>query len=105
MQYYQGDVPALKIKELPKGIQFKKMTNDVVVAEGETTGHSHRLQVKDRAKVEIAQDKNGYYLKIDNGEVDLIHDTHKKATLDDGLWFVGKQFEYDEEEEFRKVQD
>ena len=90
----------MELKE-KKGLEFKKMKNNVVVAEGETTGHFHTVKVKDRADVEIAQDANGYYFKVNSGEAVITHPEHKEITFGQGLWYVGRQFEYDELEERR----
>jgi len=99
-QFYQGDIPILEMKK-KEGLKFKKMEENVVVAEGETTGHLHIVKVKDKADVEIAQDENGYYFKVNSGEAVITHPEHPEITFGHGLWFVGRQFEYDELEEKR----
>lgn len=40
----QGDVLLVPVKKIPRG--YKKVDGDVVLALGETTGHSHRFEEK-----------------------------------------------------------
>lgn len=105
-QKYQGDIPILKIgKEYTKNIKFRPLKRDLVVALGEATGHRHIVKVKEPAKILWGEDENGKYLRILKGEAALEHNTHAPQILTKGTWFVGKQFEYDEVNEIRRVQD
>ena len=109
-QLYQGDIVLLPLKEEPKGLKFSKLKEDLVVAEGEITGHRHILKVKEGrygADLEIARDENGFYLKINSGKAELFHDKHKVQTITPTpkIWFIGQQVEYDEIKEIRRVQD
>jgi len=106
-QIYQGDIPVIKIskEQLPKGLKFEKLIKDKIVAEGEITGHHHKLKVLEHTNlVEIAKDENGYYLKT-NGGVELEHQQHDTIKIDKGIYFIGKQFEYDEVEKLKEVRD
>ena len=74
------------------------------MATGEATGHKHTLIAEKEAKIEIAQDQNGYYLRVNSGSATLTHEKHDIQTIPQGVWFVGRQWEYDEIQE-RRVAD
>lgn len=103
-QKYQGDVSIIKIENVDKNLQFKPMQNGFIVAEGEVSGHHHKLVAEVGTKVEIAQDQNGFYLKVSDGAVSLTHQEHDTQTITPGTYFIGHQWEYNEVEE-RKVLD
>ena len=104
MQAYQGDVSIIKIDKLDKAVHFEPLENGFVVASGEVSGHHHRLVAERDSVVEIAKDENGFYLNIKSGSVKLNHEEHATQTIERGLWFLGRQWEYNEVEE-RKVLD
>lgn len=108
MQNIQGDIIAVKLtkKQLPDNLVFESATKNVIVAEGETTGHKHTLVVdRPQTKIGIAKDKNGYFIQVSMGSAVLTHDKHEVQTLEKGLWFIGQQEEYSEKNEWLKVQD
>ncbi len=100
-QAFQGDVSIIKIEQADKKLNFKPLKNGFVVAEGEVSGHHHRLVADREAIVEIAQDENGFYLNVKSGSVNLNHESHATQTIEKGLYFIGKQWEYSEIEERR----
>ncbi len=100
-QKYQGDVSIVKIEKLDKALNFKPLKNGFIVAEGEVSGHHHRLVAERGATVEIAQDENGFYLNVKNGSVQMNHESHETQTIEKGLYFIGHQYEYNEVEERR----
>ena len=105
-QQYQGDIPILQINEkFVKKINFKPLKKDLVVAEGEATGHRHIVKVAEPTKVLFGEDENGKYLKVLKGQAVIEHNTHQKQIIPQGIWFVGSQYEYDEVEALRRVQD
>ena len=108
IQLFQGDISIIKIEasQLPKGLEFKKTNEDTIVAYGEKSGHKHTLTVLDRSEVsyEIAKTENGFYVLTEN-TIELTHNQHKTQVLDKGIWFIGKQFEYDEIEKLKQVRD
>ena len=108
MQFFQGDIGLLKankeIKKRAAKLIFKPLTENLVVAEGEVTGHKHIIVAEPQTQMEMAQDENGYYIKVNSGKAILTHDKHAPQIMDTGLWFVAKQFEFDEILEHR-VQD
>ena len=103
-QFYQGDISIVEIdpKHIKK-LNFKPLKS-VLIAEGEITGHKHVLTAEPEAKVEIAQDEKGFYVKVNSGQAVLTHNKHAVQTIPQGIFFVGRQVEYDELGE-RRVMD
>ena len=104
-QKYQGDIPVIKNVKMKDGLSFEKVGQEYTVALGEVTGHRHRVIPREFSEVEIAQDGVGFYLKINKGSADLVHEEHSTITFDKGLYFIGKQWEFDEEKEYKAVID
>jgi hypothetical protein len=87
----QGDVLLQRIDCLPSGEAKIISKGEIVLAEGETTGHFHGLMEKDSELLEI----NGTrFLNLKKSSV-LKHQEHKPITLDAGIWQVGIVNEYD----------
>ena len=103
-QIYQGDIPVLQIEKLDKELEFRPLTEPIVVADGEISGHKHVLIAERESICEIAQDQNGYYLNIKSGSAKITHPEHQTVVIDPGLYFIGRQWEFNEIEE-RKVLD
>ena len=105
---HQGDVPIYKLnKEEVKKLNFKKV-KEQIVAEGEVTGHHHKvITTTPKDLIEVAEDQNGYYIKV-KGEAQLTHqehDTQALPALKEEIYYFGKQEEYDPVEYRRKVID
>lgn len=107
MQQYQGDILILKIDKLPQGLELKQTKKNVIVEEGEVSGHFHKLQVVERSKstVKMIEKDNGFYFQIEDESVELTHPEHPTITFEPGYYWVGKQYEYDEIEELKQVRD
>ena len=104
-QQYQGDVSIIKIEKTDSRVSFLPLPKEgFVVAEGEVTGHKHTIVADRESSIEIAKDENGYFLKINAGKAIITHQQHAPITIEQGLYFVGRQWEYDEIQE-RRVQD
>lgn len=88
--YRQGDVLIRRIKTLPapKGKQRKSG----VLAEGEVTGHAHR--VEDLTSAEVLEIENGLYLRVGEEGVRIVHEEHAPITLAPGNYEVEIQREY-----------
>lgn len=104
-QYYQGDIPLIKGIELPKNLKWKKLEKELVVAEGEITNHFHTIVLVKDAQIDYAQFLNEWYLNIKKGQAVITHPEHKQITLDKGIYFVGKQYEYSDLNEYRQIKD
>lgn len=105
MMKFQGDVGFLKISKPDKEVNWQKVESGFVVAEGEVSGHHHRLVCDPETILEIAKDERGWFLKkADNNPVTLVHDTHESQTITKrGIYFIPLQREYDEVSERRVI--
>ena len=102
--YRQGDVALKQLHRLPKGL---KKLETLIVAQGEATGHHHKL-VADRPETQIAimEDIQGKkYIQIIGGQARLTHQEHDTIILQPGIFEVGIEREYDPVKEWRKVID
>lgn len=69
-----------------------------VLAEGEVTGHAHRVEV------DVFEDEQG--LRHFQGRTPLTHEEHKRIEIPSGKWVSGRVREYDHfSEEARNVID
>lgn len=102
MHGFHGDVNFKAIESLPAGLKkVSRKDGYFVLAEGEVTGHAHRIQ--DECAV---YEKNGVlYLKNDT-PVRVRHEEHKTISVPPGTWKIGITREYDHlNEEIRNVCD
>lgn len=99
-----GDLAIDRVQELPKGL--KKITNGNILAEGEATGHHHKLVAEPNCEVNVFVDENGnkYFEVI--GKAKLTHQEHKTITIHEGYYRVQIEKEFDPwAEELRRVAD
>lgn len=93
----QGDVILRRINKIPEGATRKK-TN--VLAEGESTGHAHRVE-----DAEVYEANGVLYLRVKE-EAKVTHEEHKQIDLPAGDYEIGIVQEYDHfKEEARSVAD
>jgi hypothetical protein len=97
--YRHGDVLVSETAEIPA--EAKKQTHPVL-AEGEMTGHSHRIAEPGAA--ELYQLGSDIYLRIVAPAATLIHQEHGPITLSTGTYRVWRQREYSPSE-IRVVRD
>lgn len=103
MYYYQqGDVILEIIEDIPNGLK----SHNEILAEGEATGHCHRIAPIDLSNVNVfADDKGNLYCEAVK-EFTIVHPEHKPVTLPAGKYKVRKVLEYDHfAEETRAVRD
>lgn len=82
----QGDLLIVKVKAIPEGVVKK---NDRVLAEGEATGHVHKLDCGD------VYEKNGVlYFRVEETETRLAHPEHGTMIFVPGEYKVIRQREY-----------
>ena len=81
----------------------KKKLNESVLAEGEVTGHAHRLPTD----IEVYEDtENGNRFFDTDTDVELTHEEHGTLTIPAGGYASGKVTEYDPfEKRAREVAD
>jgi hypothetical protein len=91
----QGDVLIQEVEEIPPSARRQK---GVVLASGETTGHSHRIEDRRTAQLFSADDGRGeqLFLEVIAREAKLVHPEHKTVILPQGRYRVWKQREFDD---------
>src|SRR5947208_2679625 len=89
MLYRQGDIYIAAISSLPGGAQPQPRC---ILAEGEATGHSHRVAEESTAR--LYRDSSSLYLQVMGGSATVVHDEHRPITLPRGVYRVWRQREY-----------
>ncbi len=103
MRYYQqGDVLIKVAKEIPEG---SERINSLVLAEGEATGHAHRIPETYRSNVEMYEKNGALFLRVLE-TVPLTHEEHGVINLPKNDYVIERVREYDHfSEEAREVRD
>ncbi|NEP06468.1 MULTISPECIES: hypothetical protein [Okeania] len=83
----QGDVILQSVK-----LALGKKLSHLTLAEGEVTGHSHRIT---RGDAELREKDGTLYLKVLSEKVTLTHEEHKAIEIPQGNWMVRIQREYE----------
>ncbi|MFH1022883.1 MAG: hypothetical protein V1809_05800 [Planctomycetota bacterium] len=89
--YRQGDVILIRVTARPKET---KPLGHLVLAEGEVTGHAHR--VAGDGSVLLETDGGRRFLDVREESI-LVHEEHGPVTLPPGFFEVKIQREYDPE--------
>jgi hypothetical protein len=97
--YRHGDLLVESADKIPKNA---RLVQHLVLAEGELTGHSHRIAEKKAA--ELYQTSAGLFLRVTAAQATLIHQEHGPITLTQGCYRVWRQREYSPRE-IRVVRD
>lgn len=97
MMKRQGDLLIVKITAIPQDVVKRK---NLILAEGEATGHMHEL---DKGEV---YEKSGilYFTVEENSTTNIKHPEHKTVTFGPGTYKVVRQREY-EPQGWRTVSD
>jgi len=98
-QWRQGDVFLIATAELPRD---GRVQHQPILAEGEITGHAHRL--KDPASGQVFAVGSNLYLDVIAESATVIHEEHGPVTLPRGGYAVRIQREYSPKE-IRRVMD
>lgn len=88
-QYRQGDV-LIRPATIPATASPHNGRTSIVLAEGEATGHAHRI--KRSKKVEPFLDGSQLYLRV-HAPVELLHEEHATITLEPADYIVTRQVE------------
>ena len=91
--YRHGDVLVEQITEIPAEAVKRP---HLVLAEGEMTGHSHRIA--EPGSAELLQSGPHMYLRVTAATATLIHQEHGPVTLPKGEYRVWRQREYSPKE-------
>lgn len=95
--YRQGDVVLREISHLPERAY---PTEDRILAYGEKTGHSHRLDGRGR----VWRQDTRLYLVLEQPS-QVVHEDHRTVTVQPGMYEVIGQREYVSPEEDRRAFD
>ncbi len=87
--YRHGDLLVENIEEIPNEV---RPLQHLVLAEGELTGHSHRIA--EQGAAQLYQSFTGMYLRITEKIGTLIHQEHGPIQLPRGAYRVWRQREY-----------
>src|SRR4051794_13799366 len=90
MLFRQGDIYIERVSVVPAGAA--KLPH-LVLADGELTGHRHRIDGGAGAVLYELLDER--FLEIRAGEVNLVHDEHGTIALEQGVYRVWRQREFD----------
>jgi len=94
-----GDVLIVKVDSIPADAE---RLPGGILARGEATGHAHRVVGK--GKIGIWRQDSLTYLRVDDAEVELVHEEHKPIALQPGTYRFWMQREYSPQE-IRRVID
>lgn len=100
MYIRHGDVIIKQINKIPKGIKLKKK-KEAILAEGEITGHFHRLE---SPELLYGKEQETQYIEIKK-PAKLSHEEHNTIVIPEGKYQVLIQREVDLLNETRQVMD
>lgn len=105
----QGDVLIQQWEELPEKKSLKRKKGTILVY-GETSGHTHSLADRRTGRIFESLEENEklvgtLYLEIFAEKAKIIHPEHATITLNQGIYKVWRQREYDLQGSFRLVVD
>ena len=87
--YRHGDILVAPVQEVPADA---RPLQHLVLAEGELTGHAHRISERDAAILFEASD--GLFLRVTAQQATLAHQEHGPISLPRGEYRVWRQREY-----------
>ena len=89
----QGDVMLYQVQALPEGCIEQGQATEIVLAEGEQTGHKHTLLTEERPAITFLAPDGSVYLQI--GEpATLTNEEHGVQTVQPGIYLLPQQVEY-----------
>lgn len=100
--YRQGDVYIIKKDKIDKPM---KAVKEMVLAEGEVTGHAHRLKPQAGGSIQVFKNELDMAFKVEEKAAIVTHEEHAPIELDPGYYEVYIQREYDPVAYQRKVAD
>jgi len=89
----QGDILFVPIRadELPAGVKQESG----IIAQGEATGHHHRVAPADLPVAELFEAWEGKFLRVTERGVSIVHEEHKTVTIPPGTYRIHQAREYD----------
>lgn len=89
MMWRHGDILIAKTDKIPTNA---KKRNNLILAYGEVTGHTHRIAERDAAQLFSMADL--LFLQVVAEQATLIHEEHHPIVLPQGVYRVWQQREY-----------
>lgn len=86
----QGDVILLPASDSEVGKKLPHLT----LAEGEVTGHRHRISA---GQAELYEKDGTLYLRVFSEQATLTHEEHQAIAIPQGTWMIRIQREYEPE--------
>ena len=90
MLFRQGDIYIESVRCLPDGALKR---DSIVLAEGELTGHSHR--VRDFRTADVYEFPGNLFVDVVADCAEIVHEEHGTIALNRGVYRVWRQREYD----------
>jgi hypothetical protein len=91
--YRQGDVLIVAVADLPASSVVPRTTRGIVLAEGEVTGHAHRIP--SRSAQLFRTEESARYLRVKGpAPVQLEHEEHATVTIPPGVYRISIHAEY-----------
>lgn len=89
--YRQGDVCIQLVADLPKSTEVRRSKRGLVLAEGEVTGHAHRIPSRHAKLYRTEEDQR--FMRV-TAPVQLKHEEHRTVTIPPGVYRVHLHAEY-----------
>lgn len=99
-QLQHGDVTISKVDKLPANLRLVA-ENNVILAEGEATGHYHKATGNCKLMVQERQEGKYFFLIVVD-PVTVTHEEHKPIELSTGNYSIGRVLEYDHVAEMQR---
>ncbi len=93
--YRHGDLIIKPIKVDKLKLKFIGKHTSFVLAEGETTGHKHNIEVEQGTAFNVYQNEQGQYILEMENPATLSHQEHNTITLMPDMYVVENEREYD----------
>jgi hypothetical protein len=96
-QRMQGDISIIKVEKFEG--EFKPLPQEGYIVGHSESGHNHVVVAERGSQIEFATDERGTYIKVKEGTGTVVHEKvggHAPQTIEVGIHYFGKQFEYDE---------
>ena len=90
MLYRQGDIYIESVAAIPESAAERQ---NHVLADGELTGHQHRIT--DFRSALVLEDRGQLYVNVVSEFADVVHEEHGTIQLERGLYRVWRQREFD----------
>ena len=90
--FRHGDLLGKQVKSIPVDAVKKSSGKVNILAEGEITGHHHRMLTS--VDVTVFEDTDSMYFKLDD-EASLVHEEHKEVKIAPATYKVLKEREFD----------